>query len=83
MDNELIIEKDGKQFNCELYFSFVIEDTGKGYVAYTDHSLDDNKQENVYVFSYDPDSEEKILNDITDDELEMVNKVFTKIKANV
>lgn len=83
MENELVIEKDGKEVKCELYFSFVSEDTGKGYVAYTDHSKDESGKENVYVFSFDPDSEEKVLSDISDEEMAMVNHVVDKIKANV
>ena len=51
MDNEntLVIEKDGQEVVCDICFSFVSEDTKKRYIAFTDHTKDEEGNENIYV----------------------------------
>ena len=76
----ITIEKDGKSIDCEVLFTFDSEDTGRIYVGYTDHSVDDNNKLNIFVNSYDPMLGKK-LEEITDPrEVEMVRDVLAQIK---
>lgn len=81
MENEkIIIEKHGKQVECDILFTFDSEDTGKVYVGYSDHSIASNGRKNVYVSSYDPIMGIDSLEDITDErELAMVRQVLAQI----
>ena len=81
MENEkIIIEKHGKQVECDILFTFDSEDTGKVYVGYSDHSIASNGRKNVYVSSYDPIMGINSLEDITDErELAMVRQVLAQI----
>lgn len=81
MENEkIIIEKHGKQVECDILFTFDSEDTGKVYVGYSDHSIAANGRKNVYVSSYDPIMGIDSLEDITDErELAMVRQVLAQI----
>ena len=79
----LTILKDGVEVSCDVCFSFISEDTNKGYIAYTDHSLDEEGNEVIYVSSYDPEDEMQNLSDVSEEELEMVNEVMDKITNNL
>ena len=81
MENEkIIIEKHGKQVECDILFTFDSEDTGKVYVGYSDHSIASNGRKNIYVTSYDPIIGINSLEDITDErELAMVRQVLAQI----
>ena len=80
-ENEKItIEKDGKEVECDILFTFDSDDTLKSYVGYTDHSIASNGRKNIYVSSYDPLQPVIKLNDIDDEkELEMINDVLRQI----
>lgn len=80
-ENEKItIEKDGKEVECDILFTFDSDDTLKSYVGYTDHSIASNGRKNIYVSSYDPLQPVINLNDIDDEkELEMINDVLRQI----
>ena len=81
INNEKIqIEKNGKVVDCDILFTFDSEDTLKVYVGYTDHSVASNGRKNIYVSSYNPNAEEIVLEDITDErELAMVAEVLEQI----
>ena len=81
MENEkIIIEKHGKQVECDILFTFDSEDTGKVYVGYSDHSIASNGRKNIYVSSYDPIIGINSLEDSTDErELAMVRQVLAQI----
>ena len=81
MENEkIIIEKHGKQVECDILFTFDSEDTGKIFVGYSDHSIASNGRKNIYVSSYDPIIGINSLEDITDErELAMVWQVLAQI----
>ena len=85
MENQesLTIMKDGVEVTCDICFSFTSEETKKGYVAYTDHSLDENGDENVYVKSFDPNDPNQEMNDLSDEEYDLVEEVMNKIQNKV
>lgn len=77
---KLVIEKDGKEVECDVLFTFDSEDTLKSYIGYTDNSIASNGRKNIYVSAYNPFNPEDNLEDITDPkELEMVNEVLLQI----
>lgn len=79
---KIIIEKDGKEVECEILFTFENEELRKQYVGYTDHSIGENGRKNIYVSAYDPIVGFGKLEDIrTQEELEMVQNVLEQIAS--
>lgn len=79
-EEKIVINKNGKDTECDVLFTFDSEDTGKAYVGYTDNSIASNGRKNIYVSAFDPILGVGQLEDITDEkELEMVKDVLTEI----
>ena len=79
-DEKITIEKDGKEVECDVLFTFESEDTMKGYIGYTDNSIAPNGRKNIYVTSYNSLDPEIKFEDITDQrQLEMINDVLKQI----
>ena len=77
---KITIMKDGKPVDCEILFTFENEELQKQYVGYTDHSIGTNGRKNIYISSYNPLADKKILEDISSpEELEMVQDVLNQI----
>lgn len=81
MENEkIVVNKHGKEVECDILFTFDSEDTGKAYVGYSDQSIGANGRKNIYVSAFDPILGMNSLEDITDEkELEMVRQVLAEI----
>ena len=82
-DNKIEINKNGQQVMCDIYYSFVSEDTNKGYIVFTDHELDENNKTKLYVKSCDPNDPSQELSDLTPAEYEMASKVMNKIQSQL
>ena len=83
-ENNIIIIKDGQEVVCDIYYSFISDETNKGYVAYSDHSKDENGNENIYMGSFDPTVGYETLENVSDErEIAMFNDVLEKIKGNL
>ena len=81
LEDKLTIMKDGKEVECEVVFDFSCKENGRNYVAFTDHSTDEDGNENIYVKSYDPLLDNPEMEDITTDaEWNMVSEVLNSIK---
>jgi len=81
-NEKIIIKKDGKEVACDILFTFDCEETQKGYIGYTDHSLDKKGRKNIYVSSFDPILGMKVLEDIeTEQEKEMIQDVLRQIRG--
>ena len=79
-DEKILMQKDGKEVECDVLFTFDSLDTMKSYVGYTDNTLGKNQRKNIYVSSYNPFGTKLELEDITDKkELEMINEVLLRI----
>lgn len=77
------IEKDGKEVDCDILFTFDSEDTMKSYVGYTDHSIASNGRKNIFVSAYKVFGDKMELENITDKkELDMINGVLQQIDQN-
>lgn len=78
---KLVLQVDGQDVEYDILFTFTCDETGLGYVGYTDHSQDESGAEQVFVGSYDPVYGKSRLNPITTDaEWEMVSDVIEQIK---
>ena len=79
-NQKITIEKNGKEVECDILFTFDSEDTLKSYIGYTDNTIASNGRKNIYVSAYNPFNPEDALEDITDEkELEMINDVLVQI----
>jgi uncharacterized protein YrzB (UPF0473 family) len=79
-DEKVTIDKDGKQVECDVLFTFNCEELCKTYLACTDHLKNAEGKENLYVFSYDPIFGMGKYESVTSQpELEMVNDVLKQI----
>lgn len=77
---KITINKDGKEVECDVLFTFDSEDTMKSYIGYTDHSMAANGRKNIYVSALNPLNPELELEDITDEnELAMVQDVLRQL----
>lgn len=52
-----IIDKDGKEIEFEILFTFESDETSKNYMVYTDNTLDDEGNTKVYASVFNPNSE--------------------------
>jgi len=72
--NFTLINEEGKETACELLFTFDAKSTGKSYIVYTDHTIDEFGFEKVYASTYDPTGANTALEAIeTDEEWDMVD----------
>ena len=79
-NDKITIEKDGKNVECDILFTFDCDETKKSYVGYSDNIVAPNGRKTIYVSSYNPSNNEIKLEDIDDpQELEMIQEVLNKI----
>lgn len=80
--DKLITTINGEKKEFDVYFTFVCSKLNKGYVAYTDHSVDETGKENVHVSVYDPNAGFEVLSEVkTQEEWDLINSVIDKIKS--
>ena len=82
-DDTIVVEINGEEKECDVLFTFTSDDTGKGYIGYTDNSIT-NGRKNIYYSSFDPVFGTGKLEKVTDpDEVEMVKDVLHQIDRGV
>ena len=52
-----VIDKDGKEIEFEVLFTFESDETNKNYMVYTDNSLDEEGNTRVYASVFMPEAE--------------------------
>ena len=52
-----VIDKDGKEIEFEVLFTFESDETKKNYMVYTDNSTDEEGNVRVYANVFKPDAE--------------------------
>lgn len=81
-NNKLIAEVDGQRKEFDIYFTFICNQTNKGYIAYTDHGVDEEGRENLFISTYDPNIGFDELRKIeSQEELDLVKTVIEKIRS--
>ncbi len=82
-DEKIVVEINGEQKECDVLFTFTSDDTGKGYIGYTDNS-ESNGRKNIYYSSFDPIFGTGKLEKVTNpEEIEMVKEVLQEIDRGV
>ena len=79
-NEKVVILKDGKEVECDILFTFDCEETKRSYIGYSDNSIAENGRKNIYVSSYDPNTENIVFENITDpNEMKMVQDVLVQL----
>lgn len=52
-----VIDKDGKEIEFEILFTFESDETKKNYMVYTDNTKDDEGNTKVYASVFNPEAE--------------------------
>ncbi|MGM9882313.1 MAG: DUF1292 domain-containing protein [Bacilli bacterium] len=76
-----VIDKDGKEINFEVLFTFESDETGKNYMVYTDNSTDEEGNVRVFASVFVPDAEPlELLPVETEREWKIIETILTSIQ---
>ena len=79
-----ILNAEGKEVECDVLFTFDSEETGKSYVVYTDNTLDDEGNTEVYASVFDSTGTNPGLQPVeSDKEWKVIETIFTEIQSSV
>ena len=79
-----LINDEGVETKYDVLFTFDSDDTKKSYIAYTDNTYDEEGNISVYASTYDPNSEEMILGEITTDkEWKVIETILNTIQKEL
>ena len=56
-NNKFSVMAGNKEIVCDILFRFHSEETGKDYMAFTDHSKARDESVNIFYATYDPNAE--------------------------
>jgi uncharacterized protein YrzB (UPF0473 family) len=56
-----VTNKEGKEVECDVLFTFESDETKKNYIVYTDNTTDDEGNIKVFASIYDPNEEPTTL----------------------
>ena len=76
-----VVNKEGKEVDCEVLFTFESEETKKNYIVYTDNTEDDEGNTRVYASIYNPNDERgELLSSETDREWKIIETILNSIQ---
>lgn len=76
-----IIDKDGKEIEFEILFTFESDETKKNYMVYTDNTKDEEGNTKVYASVFKPDAEPlELLPVETEREWKVIETIITSIE---
>lgn len=79
-----ITNDKGQKVECEAILTIDSEEFGNHYIAYTDHTMDDNGNIKTYASIYDPTGKSLDLKPITtDEEWDMIEAVLASAQKQV
>lgn len=79
-----LIDDKGVETTYDVLFTYESEETGKHYIAYTDNSLDDNGNIQVYASIFDPENPNSRLEPIeTEKEWKVVETILETLQEEV
>ena len=82
-DNKFAVMAGSKEIVCDVLFTHHSEQTGKDYVAFTDHSKAPDGSASVFYATYDPNAESIDLTPIqTQNEWVMLREMFEQIQED-
>ena len=75
-----VIDKDGKEIEFEILFTFESDETNKNYMVHTDNTKDENGNTKVYASVFKPDAEPlELLPVETEREWKIIETIITSI----
>ena len=75
-----VIDKDGKEIEFEILFTFESDETKKNYMVYTDNTKDEQGNTKVYASVFNPDAEVlELLPVETEREWKIIETIITSI----
>ena len=74
-----IIDEDDNVIKYEILLSFILSNTGKHYVVYTDNTYNKNNKLNVYAAIYNPLDDTKLEKIETEQEWNIINSQIKKL----
>lgn len=79
-----LIDDKGVETTYDVLFTYESEETGKHYIAYTDNSLDENGNIQVYASIFDPENPNSRLEPIeTEKEWKVVETILETLQEEV
>ena len=76
-----IIDKDGKEIEFEILFTFESDETNKNYMVYTDNTTDEEGKTKVYASVFNPNAEPlELLPVETEREWKVIETIITSIE---
>ena len=79
-----VSDENGRETKCETLFTFDSEETGKNYIVYTDNSVDENGNTQVFASIYNPDSDEQRLMPIeTEKEWKIIEIILAELQDGI
>ena len=76
-----IIDKDGKEIEFEILFTFESDETNKHYMVYTDNTTDEEGNTKVYASVFNPNAEPlELLPVETEREWKVIETIITSIE---
>lgn len=76
-----VINDEGKEVTCNVLFTFDSEETGKSYIAYTDNTLDEEGNTQVFASIFDPTAESTKLEPIeTEKEWKVIETILQTLQ---
>lgn len=79
-----VLDESGKETRYDILFTFDSEETGKSYVVYTDNSVDEAGNTQVFASIYNPDSDEQRLIPIeTEKEWKIIEIILEELQAGI
>lgn len=79
MEKEMfMLETEEGVMNCEVIKRIFVRDYQKHYLIYTDHTVDEEGDEKIFISSYQPEDENFLLHDITDED--ELNQITLKLE---
>ena len=82
-NNKFSVMAGNKEIVCDILFRFHSEETGKDYMAFTDHSKAKDESVNIFYATYDPNAESIDLAPIsTQEEWTMLRDITKKMQED-
>ena len=79
-----VLDENDRESKCEVLFTFDSEETGKSYIVYTDNSVDENGNTQVFASVYNPDSDEQYLMPLeTEKESKIIEIILEELQADI
>lgn len=78
-----VVDNDGREIEYEVLLVFTLRKTGKNYVVYTDNTVDDNGNLNVFASIYFKEDDSRLEQIETEEEWNEIEKRLKKIQNKI